>query len=97
MFHITVSFELLFFFLVRGGLSLREGVQILEMINNTGRLGAMDLVEINPTVGTEQDVNRTVDAGIQLLQAALGFERRGLSPQDTSPMQPLSLNRINKN
>ncbi|XP_023016433.1 arginase isoform X2 [Leptinotarsa decemlineata] len=74
---------------VRGGLTLREGIQIMEMVYNTGRLGAMDLVEVNPSIGTEQDVKKTIDAAIHIILAAFGYSRRGLVPKnvDTLPLQ----------
>lgn len=74
---------------VRGGMSLREGIQLMEMVYRTGRLGALDLVEVNPNLGTEQEVTRTVDAAINIIMAGLGHSRRGLRPKDvdTLPLQ----------
>ncbi|XP_046749030.1 arginase-2, mitochondrial isoform X2 [Diprion similis] len=63
---------------VRGGLTLREGIHLMEEIYNTGRLNAVDLVEVNPHIGTERDVTKTVEAAIQIIQAAFGYNRRGL-------------------
>ncbi|XP_046431167.1 arginase, hepatic isoform X1 [Neodiprion virginianus] len=63
---------------VRGGLTLREGIHLMEEIYNTGRLNAVDLVEVNPHIGTERDVKKTVEAAIQIIQAAFGYNRRGL-------------------
>lgn len=67
---------------VRGGLSLREGIHIMEMAHRTGRLNAVDLVEINPEIGSADDVKKTVEAGIQLVKAAFGFSRIGSYPSD---------------
>ncbi|XP_026323390.1 arginase, hepatic isoform X2 [Hyposmocoma kahamanoa] len=67
---------------VRGGLTLREGINLMEMIYSTGRLRAIDLVEINPAIGTESDRRRTIEAGIVILKAALGAHRRGTAPRD---------------
>ncbi|XP_018567917.1 arginase-1 [Anoplophora glabripennis] len=73
---------------VRGGLTLREGVHIMEMIYKTGRLGAMDLVEVNPGIGSEQDVKRTIEAAIHVILAAFGHSRKGLRLKDASlPLQ----------
>lgn len=69
---------------VRGGLSLREGILLVEEICSTGRLSAMDLVEVNPAIGTKQDVQRTVSAAIQIIKAACGFDRRGKLPSNGS-------------
>ena len=49
----------------------------MESIAKTGRLGAMDLYEINPDIGDAKDVRKTVEAGIQLLLAACGRRTRG--------------------
>ncbi|CAB3237168.1 unnamed protein product [Arctia plantaginis] len=66
---------------VRGGLTLREAIKMMEIIHATGRLRAIDLVEINPAIGNENDRKRTIDAGISVLKAALGFSRRGTAPR----------------
>lgn len=67
---------------VRGGMTLREGINLMEMIYATGRLRAVDLVEINPAIGTESDRRRTIEAGIMILKAALGAHRKGSVPRD---------------
>ena len=43
----------------------------------TGRLEAVDLVEINPKIGSESDVKKTVEAAIEVLKAAVGNNRSG--------------------
>lgn len=48
---------------VRGGLSLREAIFIMEEAYKTSRLTNVDLVEVNPNVGTERDVQKTIEAG----------------------------------
>ncbi|XP_055595716.1 arginase, hepatic [Uranotaenia lowii] len=62
---------------MRGGLTLREGIYIMEEAYNTGRLAAVDLVEVNPAIGTPEDVRKTLDAAIHLLVAACGHSRKG--------------------
>eukprot|EP01091_Cochliopodium_minus_P012069 TRINITY_DN3575_c0_g1_i2.p1 TRINITY_DN3575_c0_g1~~TRINITY_DN3575_c0_g1_i2.p1 ORF type:complete len:279 (-),score=79.25 TRINITY_DN3575_c0_g1_i2:4-840(-) len=57
---------------VRGGLTLREGKYICESLYETGRLVGMDLVEVNPHIGSEKDVETTMDASFQLLFSAFG-------------------------
>ncbi|EIN07106.1 Ureohydrolase [Punctularia strigosozonata HHB-11173 SS5] len=58
---------------VRGGLTFREGHYICEAIHETGLLVALDLMEVNPTLGTgEEDVHQTVAIGCSLVRAALG-------------------------
>lgn len=53
----------------------------MEIIHGTGRLRAVDLVEINPALGNESDRKKTVEAGLAVLRAALGFSRRGTAPR----------------
>lgn len=58
---------------VRGGLTFREGNYIAEYLHSTRRLVSMDLVEVNPTLGeNEEDVRRTVDAGVSVITSSLG-------------------------
>lgn len=66
---------------VRGGLSLREGLHIVERLHQTGRLEAIDMVEVNPAIGTADDVRKTVSAAIHLLAAACGTRRGGNLPR----------------
>jgi len=63
---------------VRGGLTLREGIHIMETVYNTGRVGAIDLVEVNPSIGNEVDVKNTVEAAIRVIMAGVGYKRQGL-------------------
>jgi len=59
---------------VRGGLTLREGMTLCDMLHSTGRLQAVDLVEINPLLVTRQhEVDRTVQAALHLIYSALGL------------------------
>ncbi|CAG4925276.1 unnamed protein product [Colias eurytheme] len=71
---------------VRGGLTLREGIKLMEIIHSTGRLRALDLVEINPAIGNDSDRKRTIEAGLCILKAALGFSRRGTTPRGISDL-----------
>lgn len=71
---------------VRGGLTLREGVFLMEQIHRTGRLRAVDLVEINPAIGDTRDRKITMEAGVAILQAALGFQRRGSLPKNVTDL-----------
>ncbi|XP_045761169.1 arginase, hepatic isoform X1 [Maniola jurtina] len=66
---------------VRGGLTLREAIKLMEIIYATGRLRAIDLVEINPALGNDTDRKRTIEAGLCILKAGLGFSRRGTMPR----------------
>ncbi|KAJ1911820.1 Arginase, catabolizes arginine to ornithine and urea [Tieghemiomyces parasiticus] len=57
---------------VRGGLSFREGHYICEAIAETGLLVAMDMVEVNPTLGSDESLLQTVTVGCSLVRCALG-------------------------
>lgn len=57
---------------VRGGLSFREGSFVCEFVHKTNQLVSMDLVEINPALGTPEEVELTVNTGISMLTSALG-------------------------
>ena len=54
---------------VRGGLSSREAHMLLEMVADTGRLRALDLVEVNPTLDMH---NATAELAVELALSALG-------------------------
>ena len=59
--------------LVRGGFNYREAMYVAEAVAETGRLGSMDLVEVNPSLQPEEgDAGRTVQLGARLVEAALG-------------------------
>lgn len=58
---------------VRGGLSFREGCYICEAVCETGLLVAMDLVEVNPSLGTDaSSAQQTLEVGCSLVRSALG-------------------------
>jgi len=69
---------------VRGGLTLREGMDLMRSVSRTGRLAAVDLVEVNPLIGSEQDQQRTLDAARHLAAAAAGYYPGGWSPKNVS-------------
>ncbi len=54
---------------VRGGLSYREAHMLMELVADTGRLRALDLVEVNPILDTH---NMTAQLGVELALSALG-------------------------
>lgn len=54
---------------VRGGLSYREAHLVLETVADSGRLRALDLVELNPTLDHR---NATAELGVELVLSALG-------------------------
>ncbi|GJQ84107.1 hypothetical protein Trydic_g12081 [Trypoxylus dichotomus] len=74
---------------VRGGLLLREGIHIMTAVYKTGRLGAMDLVEVNPMIGNENDVDKTLTAAIHIILAAFGHNKRGINPEMQNLLHPI--------
>ena len=54
---------------VRGGLSYREAHMLMELVADTGRLRALELVEVNPILDTH---NMTGQLGVELALSALG-------------------------
>lgn len=50
----------------------------MEEMYRTRRLNAVDLVELNPQIGDERSVKLTVEAAIHIIQAGVGYSRRGL-------------------
>lgn len=58
---------------VRGGLSLREGLFIVEEIALSGNLAGLDIVEVNPSLAThEMHIVDTVNTGLSIARCALG-------------------------
>jgi len=57
---------------VNGGLTYREARYICEAISDTELLVGMDVVEVNPSIGSPSDVQKTVSVSIDLVKCALG-------------------------
>ena len=65
---------------VSGGLSYREAHYVCEAVSETGLLGSLDLVEINPLLdsvaggepGGRRQGDATVRLGVELIASALG-------------------------
>jgi arginase len=56
---------------VRGGLTLREGDYIAEVVHETGSLVAIDLVEVNPSLEAV-GASETIRTGCSIVRSALG-------------------------
>lgn len=54
---------------VPDGLLPEEGVFLIDHLRETGRLVSMDLVEVNPALGSESDVQRTLQVASALIEA----------------------------
>jgi len=59
---------------VGGGLTYREACYVCEATSETGRLVGIDLVELNPDIGTAEDVNQSAEVTLSLLRSCLGHE-----------------------
>jgi len=57
---------------VRGGLTYREAFYIMESCAESSLLCSLDLVEVNPGIGTELEIKETVDMALGLIRTALG-------------------------
>jgi arginase len=84
--HIHILIVVFHSLTVRGGLTLREGIQIMEESYRTQRLSAVDLVEVNPRLGSPSDVRITLEAAKHIIRAASGHSRRGHSPKNVSDL-----------
>ncbi len=54
---------------VRGGPTYREAQLCMEMVADTGRLGSLDIVELNPALDVR---NRTAEVAVELVQSLFG-------------------------
>jgi arginase len=54
---------------VKGGLNYREAHMLMEMVADSGRLRALDLVEVNPILDVQ---NTTAQLAAELALSALG-------------------------
>ncbi|HQX81508.1 MAG TPA: arginase family protein, partial [Vicinamibacterales bacterium] len=55
---------------VKGGLSYREAHMVMEMIADSGKMTALDLVEVNPILDSQ---NQTATLAAELALSALGM------------------------
>ncbi len=54
---------------VRGGFTYREAHLAMELINDSAKMVAMDVVEVNPVI---DEVNRTAELAVELALSAMG-------------------------
>ncbi|XP_041351940.1 arginase-1-like [Gigantopelta aegis] len=62
---------------VPGGLTLRDVSYLAEEIAATGRLAAIDVAEVNPMLGTDEECKKTIATTIEVLRKFLGDKRKG--------------------
>jgi len=71
---------------VPGGLTLREGVYITEQVAATGLLTVMDVVEVNPELGSAVDQQTTLQSALEVIGGWFGRRsRKQLTPGYTIP------------
>lgn len=59
---------------VKGGLSYREARQICESVAETGKLVGLDIVEVNPSIGSQENVKETAAVAVELIKTSLGMK-----------------------
>ncbi|XP_055844480.1 arginase-1 [Episyrphus balteatus] len=62
---------------VLGGLTLREGMYIMESLCETNRIEGVDFVELNPKIGTQHQSESTLSAGLEIIKSIFGYKRSG--------------------
>eukprot|EP00117_Sycon_ciliatum_P007329 scpid53500/ scgid10487/ Arginase-1; Liver-type arginase; Type I arginase len=55
------------------GLSREDGIYICQQVARTGALGGMDIVEVNPGLGSKLDVLKTARLAFDMVGASLGL------------------------
>jgi arginase family enzyme len=58
------------------------------MYHFLGNLSAFDLAEVNPKLGSPEDVETTVKSGIELISAAFGKRTVDFIPEDYQIPRP---------
>jgi len=57
---------------VRGGLTFREAHYVVEAVSESRHLGSLDMVEVNPGLGTFEESKETIEMGLALVASAMG-------------------------
>ncbi|GFS80270.1 arginase-2, mitochondrial [Nephila pilipes] len=66
---------------VIGGLTVREALSIAEEISSLEFFRGLDLVEINPILGSKEQIENTINVGLLVLKTFLGYSRHGSIPK----------------
>jgi len=72
---------------VSGGLTMREALYIVERLSATGNLKAVDMVEVNPELGTSRDQQTTLQSALDIILACFG--KRGITQMPRGYRLPL--------
>lgn len=62
---------------VVGGLSVREAITIGQTISSTGQMIALDVVELNPNIGTPQQAHQSAKNTIDIVLSFFGKSSLG--------------------
>ncbi|KAG7361680.1 arginase [Nitzschia inconspicua] len=57
---------------VRGGLTYREAHFVAEFVAQSGDLASAEIVEVNPSLSSDDGANETVELGLQLITSFMG-------------------------
>lgn len=57
---------------VAGGLTMEEAIIIGQVVQQTNKLSVLDVVEVNPQIGDEKDVQVTLNGAQQVIRAFIG-------------------------
>ena len=57
---------------VERGVTLTEALELCKYLKETGRVIGMDLVEVNPEIGTRQEQEITVNSALKVITTLLG-------------------------
>jgi len=57
---------------VRGGLTYREAHFVAEFVAQSGDLASAEIVEVNPTLSSDDGANETVELGLQVITSFMG-------------------------
>jgi len=55
-------------------LTFREAAYVCEAVAETGLLVGLDVVEVNPDLGTPAEVKQTVQVALGIIKSALGHQ-----------------------
>jgi len=75
---------------VPAGLTFRESLCIGEEIANTQLLCGLDMVEVNPLIGNENEANKIVNCALNITLSFLGKPRTDLYAKNFKQLYPKS-------
>ncbi|XP_035211533.1 arginase-1-like isoform X1 [Stegodyphus dumicola] len=67
---------------VIGGMTVREALCLAEEISRHGLLQVLDVVEVNPMMGSSEQVQNTLNVATLIIKTFMGYSRHGVVPRD---------------